>query len=116
MPQNQQEIRANAPNYEIYIFHPSSSGAQPWERKHTTQNPRMAMRRAAILHESRAYRRVEVRKKYFDVRKDRHIDARVKVYGDQPEKLRRRLLRFFKLYLGALAFYGLASLAAQIGF
>jgi len=56
-----------------------------------------------------------VRKKYFDARQDRHVDARVKVYGDQPEKLRRYLLRFFKFYIGALAFYALASLVAQIG-
>ena len=74
------------PEYDIYIFYPQKQpGGPDWERKHTTPCVKQARLHAEELIQTNSYPKVEIRKKYFDARRERKIDCAVKIYGQNAK-------------------------------
>ncbi len=75
------------PEYNIYIFYPQKRQDGPdWERTHTTLCAKQARLHAEELMQTNSYPKVEIRKKYFDARKDCKVDCAVKIYEKNPER------------------------------
>ncbi len=92
--------------YAVYIFQNPSQDSDAhncvWEKKHTTTNKKGALRRAGALHRSNQYRRVEVKRRYFDPANDTHLQSTLKVYDDIESLEKSRIM---------MAFSGLLALA-----
>jgi hypothetical protein len=85
------------PEYSVYIHHHPGEGSEDaggWERKSKTFQMRQALQEARILHHSKDYRKVEVRKTFFNARHRQAIDVSLKIYeGRTPRKKRFMFLR-----------------------
>lgn len=77
-----QESEVNHPQYSVYVYHYPEQielGHTDWEMKRMTGSRYRALKLAQKYHDSAAYHRVEVKKKYFDQKCDRMVDATMKV-------------------------------------
>lgn len=79
--------------YSVYIFHrhqPQNDNHinqyVPWEKRHTTTNIRKAYRKAIDLFNSHEYERVEIKKKFFDPRKECNIDKTLKIFTESGKR------------------------------
>ena len=90
--------------YSIYTFaheNCSSDGVCGWTKHSSVLDLNGAMDEADNLFSSGKYRKVEVKKKYFDRKKDRNIDVTLKVFEGKRKGKKREC---FVIAL-ALAFF-----------
>ncbi len=79
--------------YSIYIFHRpfhndnNVDDPLTWEKRHTTRNLKAAYRKAEKLFRSKAYDRVEIKKKIFDRRSASKTDRTLKIYQKNEDRL-----------------------------
>ena len=76
--------------YSVYVFHhplPQRDSVRAWERKGQTANRDEALQQAEGLHQSRAYHSIEVKKKFFDMRRQRIVNRTVKIYHNGASAL-----------------------------
>ncbi len=79
--------------YSIYIFyrpfHNDNNVADPmtWEKRHTTRSIRAAYRKAEKLFRTKAYDRVEIKKKFFDRKAACKTDRTLKIYQKEEDRL-----------------------------
>ena len=78
--------------YSIYVYHypeDIEDGHTDWERKAVTHCIQDAINQGQILFDSKSFKKVEIKKKYYDARYDRVIDATYKVFQDKKRVSRR---------------------------
>lgn len=83
---------AASAQYLIYTFDFPKAGQRAqsaWSRYAALADEELALAQAQILSDTQKYRRIEVKKKYFDPLKGRAIDTTLRVYEDG--KAERRL-------------------------
>ncbi len=102
---------AASAQYLIYTFDFPHDGHRAqnsrWHRYAALADEELALAQAQILSDTNKYRRVEVKKKYFDERRGRAIDTTLCVYERGVEHRRATLFGFLAgagiIALGALA-------------
>jgi hypothetical protein len=96
---------ASSAQYLIYTFDFPSEGQRAqsrWHRYAALADEELALAQAQILSDTNKYRRVEVKKKYFDSRRGRAIDLTLRVYEQGLERKRATMLGFMA-GIGAIA-------------
>lgn len=75
--------------YTIYTFdmpQPNQKGDNSWKKHSTLDDMTKAMSEAEGLHESGKFHKIEVKKKFFDQKKNRAVDMTLKTFENQPKK------------------------------
>lgn len=75
--------------YTIYTFdmpQPKQKGENSWKKHSSLDDMTRAISEAESLHETRKYQKIEVKKKFFDQKKNRTVDMTLKVYESRPKK------------------------------
>lgn len=96
--------------YTVYAFEQDSSGRKiprRWLRKDTHADVSAALDQAKTLYGTGQYPRVEIRRKYFDTRCNRHVDMTFKTLGRRHGNV---FMQFLAGAVGALA-CGVAAFA-----
>lgn len=96
--------------YLIYTFDFPGEGQRAqsrWHRYAALADEELALAQAQILSDTQKYRRIEVKKKYFDQRRGCAIDTTLRVYEDGVAPARGKALwaGIALLSLAALALY-----------
>lgn len=97
--------------YSVYVYHYADDiedGYTDWEMKSATYDEKDAMDQAQSLYNSREFKKVEVKKKYFDEKFGRMIDATYKVFQHKRRASRRSSVMAL---LGLSCFVGFGLLA-----
>jgi len=100
-----------AAEYSVYVYlYPQDieNGHTDWEMKMTTDCIQDAVNQAQTFHDSHSYKKVEIKKKYFDAKYERIIDATYKIF--QEKKRVSRSARVLAL-LGLSGFASVGLLA-----
>lgn len=94
--------------YSIYTFDMpkgKQKGQSKWQKHATLDDMIKAMAEAQNLYESEKYQKIEVKKKFFDQKKNRIVDMTLKVYECAPKKDFSTMIAIgFALFCGAGAF------------
>ncbi len=75
--------------YTIYTFDmpaPKQKGQNSWKKHVTMDDMSKAMVEAENLHQTQKYQKVEVKKKFFDQKKNRTVDMTLKIFESEPKK------------------------------
>ncbi len=75
--------------YTIYTFDmpsPKQKGDNSWKKHSTLEDMMKAMVEAQSLHETQKYQKIEVKKKFFDQKKNRTVDMTLKIFESTPKK------------------------------
>lgn len=75
--------------YTIYTFDmptPKQKGDNSWQKHSTLDDMAKAMSEAETLHQTQKYQKVEVKKKFFDQKKNRTVDMTLKVFENKVKK------------------------------
>jgi hypothetical protein len=75
--------------YTIYTFDmpmAKQKGDNSWKKHATLDDMGKAMNEAESLHQSQKYQKIEVKKKFFDQKKNRVVDMTLKIYESTPKK------------------------------
>lgn len=75
--------------YAIYTFDKNDAkakGDSKWQKHATLSDMVKAMSEAQSLLESKKFERIEVKKKFFDQKKNRTVDMTLKVFESEPQK------------------------------
>ncbi len=75
--------------YTIYTFDmpsPKQKGDNSWKKHSTLEDMMKAMAEAQSLHETQKFQKIEVKKKFFDQKKNRTVDMTLKVFETTPKK------------------------------
>lgn len=104
-----QTQQAQGIEYAIYTFEKAPSGGgksgNAWERHDVSGDMQVALAQADTLFGSGRYRKIEIRQKYFDKKKNRNIDMVLKTLELQKKREINLLMVFaFALLCGAAAF------------
>lgn len=94
--------------YLIYTFDFPKVGQRAqsaWSRYAALADEELALAQAQILSDTHKYRRIEVKKKYFDPAKGRAIDTTLRVYENGKASLHKPV----KVILYAAAAVGMAA-------
>lgn len=86
--------------YSVYVYHypeDIEDNQTDWEMKRVTHSQVRAIKLAQKYHDTAAYKRVEIKKKYFDDKYACTIDKTMKILEpEQPRSLGQRILKLFK--------------------
>ncbi len=96
---------ASSVEYLIYTFEfpqDGQRGHSPWHRYAALADEDLALAQAQILSDTNKYRRIEVKKKYFDTKHGRAIDTTLRVYESGIERTKANLIGFL-LGIAAIA-------------
>ena len=75
--------------YTIYTFDmpvPKQKGDNTWKKHSTLEDMTKAMMEAEGLSKTQKFQKVEVKKKFFDQKKNRTVDMTLKVFETTPKK------------------------------
>ena len=75
--------------YTIYTFDMPTAKQKSdnsWKKHATLEDMGKAMAEAENLHQSQKFQKVEVKKKFFDQKKNRTVDMTLKVFEANPKK------------------------------
>ena len=74
--------------YAIYTFNYDSSYKKKmkWKRHETLLDMSKALNKAELLYRSGNYIKVEVKQKYFDIKRNKKIDALLEVFEDNKKQ------------------------------
>lgn len=94
--------------YSIYTFDMPSGkqkGESKWQKHSTLDDMIKAMVEAQNLYDSEKYQKIEVKKKFFDQKKNRTVDMTLKVYERTQKKDYSTIIAIgFALFCGIGAF------------
>ncbi|MFP4313050.1 MAG: hypothetical protein ACLFR0_01875 [Alphaproteobacteria bacterium] len=101
--------------YSIYVYHdPKKKPEKPWEMKGVTPDMNVAMKKAEELNDSREFKKVEVKKKFYDEKNARTIDMTLKTFeGEKKKEMGAVTLLAIGLVLCAASFAAAYFLTAQ---
>ncbi|MAE51188.1 MAG: hypothetical protein CMH27_05210 [Micavibrio sp.] len=88
MSTGQMQDGAGSIEYSVYVyFDPKKAKSKsPWEMKGITDNMDKAIAEAEKYYNTREFQKVEVKKKYFDVKNSRTIDMTLKTFEGNLKK------------------------------
>lgn len=89
--------------YTIYTFDmpkPNQKGDNSWKKHATLDDMSKAMTEAEGLHSSGQFHKIEVKKKFFDQKKNRAVDMTLKTFETNPKKDRTILIAAVLAILG----------------
>lgn len=75
--------------YTIYTFDmpvPKQKGENSWKKHSSLDDMSKAISEAESLHQTRKYQKIEVKKKFFDQKKNRTVDMTLKTFESKPKK------------------------------
>jgi tRNA U38,U39,U40 pseudouridine synthase TruA len=75
--------------YTIYTFDmptPKQKADNSWKKHATLDDMSRAMQEAENLHQTQKFQKVEVKKKFFDQKKNRIVDMTLKTFETKPKK------------------------------
>lgn len=75
--------------YTIYTFDmpsPKQKGQNSWKKHSSGDDMTKAMSEAETLHQTRKFQKIEVKKKFFDQKKNRTVDMTLKTFESAPKK------------------------------
>ncbi len=75
--------------YTIYTFDmptPKQKGQNSWKKHSTSMDMGKVMVEAENLHQTQKFQKVEVKKKFFDQKKNRTVDMTLKIFETAPKK------------------------------
>lgn len=102
------EAQSAGIEYTIYTFDmpkQKQKGDNSWKKHVTTDDMGKAMSEAENLNQSGKFQKVEVKKKFFDQKKNRVVDMTLKTFESKPKKDRTILFAMiFAVLAGAGAF------------
>jgi tRNA U38,U39,U40 pseudouridine synthase TruA len=93
--------------YTIYTFDMpvSGKGENAWKKHASLEDMDKAIKEAEGLHQTKKYQKIEVKKKFFDQKKNRTVDMTLKVFESKPKKDRTIVIAILVAVIGgALAF------------
>lgn len=94
--------------YTIYTFDmpvPNQKGDNSWKKHATLDDMVKAINEAENLHQTHKFQKVEVKKKFFDQKKNRSVDMTLKVFESTPKKDNTVLMAVLACIMGgAIAF------------
>jgi len=85
----QAQAAAAGIEYTIYTFDmpkPKQKGDNSWKKHTTTDDMSKAMAEAESLHGTQKFQKIEVKKKFFDQKKNRVVDMTLKTFEAKPKK------------------------------
>src|SRR5690606_8168182 len=91
--------------YTIYTFDmpvPKQKGENSWKKYATLEDMTKAMSEAESLLQTQKFQKIEVKKKFFDQKKNRTVDMTLKVFESSPKKDYTILIVAILAVLGAL--------------
>lgn len=91
--------------YTIYTFDmpaPKQKGDNTWKKHSTLDDMGKAMIEAETLHQTQKFQKIEVKKKFFDQKKNRVVDMTLKVFESQPRKDRTMMFAAIAAVLGSV--------------
>ena len=65
---------------------PKQKGDNSWKKHATLEDMGKAMSEAENLHQTQKFQKVEVKKKFFDQKKNRTVDMTLKIFEANPKK------------------------------
>ena len=83
------QAQAAGIEYTIYTFDmpaPKQKGDNSWKKHATLEDMSKAMQQAEALYVSRKFQKIEVKKKFFDQKKNRTVDMTLKIFESSPKK------------------------------
>ena len=102
--------------YTIYTFDmptPKQKGDNSWKKHATLEDMGKAMNEAENLHQTQKFQKIEVKKKFFDQKKNRVVDMTLKVFESSPKKDRTFLFAVIAAILGGLGAFGACFFLTQ---
>lgn len=102
--------------YTIYTFDmpaPKQKGENSWKKHATLEDMTKAMDEAESLHQTQKFQKIEVKKKFFDQKKNRTVDMTLKVYESSPKKDYTILIVAVLAILGALGAFAASFFLTQ---
>ncbi len=108
----------NKPEFSIYVYHHEfniEDGFTDWERVSKTTCLQDAFHQAQLLFDSDDFKKVEIKKKYFDPKYQRLIDTPCKVYQDR-QKISRRSKIIALFSFSCICGLGVVALPFLAGF
>ena len=75
--------------YTIYTFDMPKArqkGDHSWKKHATLEDMVKAMNEAETLHQTQKFQKIEVKKKFFDQKKNRTVDMTLKIFEANPKK------------------------------
>lgn len=91
--------------YTIYTFDmpvPKQKGDNSWKKHATLEDMAKAMTEAETLHQTQKFQKIEVKKKFFDQKKNRVVDMTLKIFETTPKKDYTFAIAIFMALLGGL--------------
>ncbi len=91
--------------YTIYTFDmptPKQKGDNSWKKHSSLLDMARAIREAESLYQSRKYQKIEVKKKFFDRKKNRTVDMTLKIFESKPRRYYNILYGVLGAILGML--------------
>lgn len=89
--------------YTIYTFDmpkAKQKGDNSWKKHSCVDDMVRAMNEAETLHQTQKYQKIEVKKKFFDQKKNRTVDMTLKTFESKPKKDYNMLLLILLAVLG----------------
>lgn len=102
--------------YTIYTFdmpRPNQKGANSWQKNAVLEDMGEAMSRAETLHATGKYQKIEVKKKFFDQKKNRVVDMTLKTLETKAKKDFTVVLAVVMAVLGALGAFAASFLLTK---
>ncbi len=99
------QAQAAGIEYTIYTFEMPASkqkGENSWKKHSTMEDMSKAMQQAEALHISRKFQKIEVKKKFFDQKKNRTVDMTLKIFESAPKKDRTIIIAVAMAILAGL--------------
>ncbi|HEU4839339.1 MAG TPA: hypothetical protein VFS88_08015 [Micavibrio sp.] len=102
--------------YTIYTFDmptPKQKGENSWKKHATLEDMTKAMSEAESLLQTQKFQKIEVKKKFFDQKKNRIVDMTLKVFETTPKKDYTILIVSILAVLGALGAFAASFFLTQ---
>ena len=92
---NHAQTQPQGTEYTIYTFEQplkQQKGDIVWKKHGTSEDVQSALSEAQSLYDSRKFHKIEVKKKFFDPRKNRSVDQTFKVFGKRGKPDLRKVM------------------------
>ncbi len=102
-------VQASPIEYTIYTFDrpiANQRGGHTWKKHVTIPDMHMALLEAQTLYQTRKFQKIEIKKKFFDEKKNRAVDMTLKTYESTPRRSYRPYILGFLAVLCMLGLVG----------
>lgn len=85
----QAQLQSAGIEYTIYTYDmpkAKQKSDNSWKKHATLEDMGKAMNEAETLHQTQKFQKIEVKKKFFDQKKNRTVDMTLKIFESNPKK------------------------------